>query len=450
MNLSDSIKFILGIVIVYLAIGIGYFQTISNNNNCNNNNNNNNNITNLQVDFPNLYWTSSSGSLVPELLDERGWIEVNKIQQAHIIWIRNYHKIPWNKIALTKNDSQILNYIPGTFELTRKLNLAIHLKKYETEHQLTPVQAETYLLPEQCDEFFADDSNLDQVWIRKESDLSQGEGAVVISSPRNLELIDCSSILNYKREQELDQNKQKFDINPVVLQRYMLNPLLLLGRKSEIRSYWLIASLDPLLVLYHDGTVRLNTLPFELGDWDNALVHITNTHQQHLALGDEEYEKISASLKWDLDDLAKYVTNNEKVYSSSSSSPWQTPQDFLDQHLKPMLKRAIIRTLNSTREYIIPPNVHLPNVFELLGMDFMLSADLSHGWLNEIQRGPGLSVDNPVKARVLPQMLMEMIKIVQEVLYLRKQNIIPNRLTLNTVKHFEWLIDEGTEIPFYF
>ena len=48
-----------------------------------------------------------------------------------------------------------------------------------------------------------------------------------------------------------------------IVQRYIRNPLLLSGRKSEIRLYWLIANLDPLIVLlYREGTVRLNTLLF--------------------------------------------------------------------------------------------------------------------------------------------------------------------------------------------
>ncbi|MBT7874247.1 MAG: hypothetical protein HN758_07465, partial [Verrucomicrobia bacterium] len=40
-----------------------------------------------------------------------------------------------------------------------------------------------------------------------------------------------------------------------VAQRYIKRPLLLDGRKSEVRFYWLIASVDPLLVLiYPEGT----------------------------------------------------------------------------------------------------------------------------------------------------------------------------------------------------
>jgi len=48
----------------------------------------------------------------------------------------------------------------------------------------------------------------------------------------------------------------------------------------EIRTYWVIASVDPLIVLYRDGTVRLTTQNYQHGDWENPLIHITNTKQQ--------------------------------------------------------------------------------------------------------------------------------------------------------------------------
>ena len=45
--------------------------------------------------------------------------------------------------------------------------------------------------------------------------------------------------------------------------------------------YWLIASLNPLLVLmYPEGTVRLTTKKFKLSHLDDPLIHITNLYQQ--------------------------------------------------------------------------------------------------------------------------------------------------------------------------
>jgi hypothetical protein len=91
-------------------------------------------------------------------------------------------------------------------------------------------------------------------------------------------------------------------------------------RKSEIRIYWLIASLRPLLVLMHrEGTVRLNSQPFRLQDFENTLIHITNIHQQKIH---PDYDP-SLVLKWSFaefqDHLARGASTSPAQTSSKSS-----------------------------------------------------------------------------------------------------------------------------------
>jgi hypothetical protein len=92
-----------------------------------------------------------------------------------------------------------------------------------------------------------------------------------------------------------------------VIQRYIKDVLLLLERKSEIRIYWIIASFDPLKVLvFPQGTVRLTTEKFKLGDYDNPLIHITNTHQQKKSSKSDE-EWIENSLYPKIKEYLAYV-----------------------------------------------------------------------------------------------------------------------------------------------
>ena len=42
-----------------------------------------------------------------------------------------------------------------------------------------------------------------------------------------------------------------------VIQRYITNPLLVHGRKVDLRAYLLVASTDPYIVLFRPGYVRL-------------------------------------------------------------------------------------------------------------------------------------------------------------------------------------------------
>lgn len=57
--------------------------------------------------------------------------------------------------------------------------------------------------------------------------------------------------------------------------RYIANPLLIEGRKFDIRCYMLIANMMPYLVLYHDGYIRLSMYLYD-NDSDNLIAHLTN------------------------------------------------------------------------------------------------------------------------------------------------------------------------------
>ena len=182
---------------------------------------------------------------------------------------------------------------------------------------------------------------------------------------------------------------------------------------------------DPLLVLYHDGTVRLTSSPFVRGDWANPLVHVTNTYRQKLAFpagwaarGDE--------MKWTLEALGHDV----HARGLTDDPAW------LDTTLRPALMvmvRTVARALAASL-------VRRPGTFQLLGMDSMLTDDLEDLWLTEMQLGPGLSVDGPVKATLIPSMVEEVAAIVLEVRDRLGRGEDPRDLT--TPRGFRWVYVE--------
>ena len=56
---------------------------------------------------------------------------------------------------------------------------------------------------------------------------------------------------------------------------YIPNPLLVHGKKFDIRCYMLIANVKPLIILYHPGYLRLSMFHFDPND-GNLLTHLTN------------------------------------------------------------------------------------------------------------------------------------------------------------------------------
>ena len=61
--------------------------------------------------------------------------------------------------------------------------------------------------------------------------------------------------------------------------RYIKEPLLLRGRKFDIRVYMLVVAGSPWVVLYRDGYVRLCCESYQLSS-PNLSVHLTNQYQQ--------------------------------------------------------------------------------------------------------------------------------------------------------------------------
>lgn len=65
----------------------------------------------------------------------------------------------------------------------------------------------------------------------------------------------------------------------ITCSRYISNPLLLRGRKFDIRVYMLLVAGSPWVVLYRQGYVRLCCEAYQLSS-PNLGVHLTNQYQQ--------------------------------------------------------------------------------------------------------------------------------------------------------------------------
>ena len=217
---------------------------------------------------------------------EMGLDFVETPAHADLIWTWEEYKQPQSNLR----EYQLINHLPNEGAMTNKGNLLGHLKDFDRtqtiyDFSLSDFYQETYRLyvDDERRAFFAqlpDQDVADNLWILKPTNLADGEGVRILWQFDSWKFDKLRELYQDPNEDFLDpaiiDGRRKY-----IIQRYIKNPLLLQGRKSEIRLYWLIACLDPLLVLlYKEGTVRLNSLPFVLDDFDNPLVHVTNVYQQ--------------------------------------------------------------------------------------------------------------------------------------------------------------------------
>uniref|UniRef100_A0A0G4HPE6 Tubulin--tyrosine ligase-like protein 9 n=1 Tax=Chromera velia CCMP2878 TaxID=1169474 RepID=A0A0G4HPE6_9ALVE len=158
-----------------------------------------------------------------------------------------------------------------------------------------------------------------------------------------------------------------------LMQRYIPNPLLVKGRKFDLRLYMLIANVSPALVLYHDGIVRVSPEEFDPSKL-SLDSHITNVervkHNPDVKLTD---------FVWTLPQLQQELTEAGLA-----------PPDWVESTLKPQVRKMVRESFQATRAQM---SVR-PRYFALQGVDVMVDSDL-RPWLLEIQKSPSMDPGGP-------------------------------------------------------
>ena len=340
------------------------------------------------------------------ILAAAGWSIADAPEVADVLWLINRCYLGAYEPRLPQ---QALNMLPWDLPLVDKAQLAKNIQRYDQERGVTdPLGLSKSFLPTTyrvADEaawvaFRNETAACARTnsnsggghgtcgpWILKRTDLSNGEGAQILPDPARW------AAQSGERERLIEQGLA----SEYIVQRYIDKPLLLDGRKSELRTYWLVASLEPLVVLYHPGTVRLNVQAYRRDEYDNDLIHITNTRRQlqSAALNATQRANHGASLglKWTHEQLRADLM--ERGYGSDS---WE--------RLQHTIRQILIRTVNATVYELTDRVGEARGTFQLFGADFVVDDELQP-WLTEVQVGPGLSHDEPVKASIIPALVAD-------------------------------------------
>mmetsp|Transcript_5608 Transcript_5608/g.3997 ORF Transcript_5608/g.3997 Transcript_5608/m.3997 type:complete len:148 (+) Transcript_5608:415-858(+) len=108
---------------------------------------------------------------------------------------------------------------------------------------------------------------------------------------------------------------------PYIVQRYIMNPLLIGGKKFDMRIYVLVVSYQPLTVyLYRTGFGRFTHHRYtnKIDDIQNTYMHLTNVAIQKTA---NNYDDRHGG-KWDLRSMKLYLMSKygqEKVQDAFAS-----------------------------------------------------------------------------------------------------------------------------------
>jgi len=172
-----------------------------------------------------------------------------------------------------------------------------------------------------------------------------------------------------------------------VVSRYVDNPLLIGGRKFDLRLYVLVLSFRPLQAYVSRlGFARFcgNKYTADTGSIDDALVHLTNVAVQKHA---DDYNR-SHGNKWPLSTLQTYLESN---FGTSRSR-----RLFRD------IDSVILHSLKSVQGAIVSDR----HCFELYGYDIIVDGDLKP-WLIEVNASPSLSSTTPADLKLKTAVLTD-------------------------------------------
>ncbi|KAK3243678.1 hypothetical protein CYMTET_46683 [Cymbomonas tetramitiformis] len=346
------------------------------------------------------------------LLDSGRWEEADEAGAAigwNLIWTWSAKvRVPPQELLVW----QVMNHYPTIKELTRKDLLKRHLMRAASMHAtgrhalIFDLMPTTFTLPKDYVAFvdaFSKAADGDEekkgggdcggnVWIMKPIGLSRGRG---------IYLVDDIAAVDYAE--------------PMIVQRYLCNPLLVDGFKFDLRLYVVVTSISPLeAFLCQEGFARFATQRYTLdkAEIGNKFIHLTNSSIQ------KEQEDM------DPNDLPAPLRSESEINGCARGCPafleggskcslarlwwWLQQEGGIDtEALWSRISDVVLRSLFVVEE----PISHQVNSFELLGFDVMIDTELKP-WLVEVNSSPSLATDTELDVEVKGSMLRDTVRLV--------------------------------------
>ncbi|GFH18070.1 uncharacterized protein HaLaN_14809, partial [Haematococcus lacustris] len=305
---------------------------------------------------------------------------------------------------------QRVNHFPEARQLTRKDLLKKHLMMHGGHARLGPLFSclpTTWVLPKEhsaaADALLRACMGVEpsvtqpaglNLWIAKPVCLSRGRGIRLVRSLRELEAGPGGS---------------GSSDNPLVLQRYVTNPLTVQravgaaccqGYKFDLRLYVLVTRFNPLEAwLCSEGLARFATLPFNLDEsnFSNRFIHLTNSSVQRSRAEGGQVPHFLASAQPSGGSKLSFAQLRPLLVAQGVDWPqlWARITD-------------VVTTCLFVAQDAIPACV---NAFELFGFDVLVDTS-GTVWLLEVNSSPSLSLGTPLDRTLKPKMVRDAIAIV--------------------------------------
>jgi len=181
--------------------------------------------------------------------------------------------------------------------------------------------------------------------------------------------------------------KEAPNVNKFIIQEYVKHPLLIHGKKFDMRVYMLIASSNPYFIFFHKGYLRRAVYNYDANSTKRT-VFLTNTHFQSLEKGFELADHI-----WGWARFQKYLADHNVAGSQ-----------YISTVLDSSIKKVMLFNFWSAKDEL----VRRKGTYHLFGLDFMIDDELRVHFI-EANGFPGYTWSKDFPTRTMVTTMIDMI-----------------------------------------
>lgn len=364
--------------------------------------------------------------------EKRGWQHYQADDDWNIFWANVWTvKTIFNPDTGHRlGDYQLLNHFPNHYELTRKDLMAKNIKRYrkELEKENSPLAERdehgnfvhldfmplTYNMPADYNLFVEEfKRSPNTTWIMKPTSKAQGKGIFLVNKISQIKKWASASKLPF----QATSAKEAY-----IICRYIDNPLLVGGKKFDMRLYVLVTSYRPLKAYFSRlGFCRFCNERYssEMTDIDNMFIHLTNVAiQKNSNIYNERHGG-----KWSFQNLRFYI---ECMRGRAAA------EKCFEE-----IKTVITLSLKAVQTVMISDK----HCFEMYGFDILLDNTLKP-WLLEVNASPSLTTSTEKDRILKAQLLRDVFAVVVPPNWGEEGRHGANTCTERSVGFFDVLVDE--------
>ncbi|KAM9628848.1 inactive polyglycylase TTLL10 [Morphnus guianensis] len=325
-----------------------------------------------------------------------------------------------------KEGEQLLYQIPNNGVLTSKIGLLCCLREQERMIKKISRSSNSKLL--KMEEFFPESFRLDlidernaffelykeeQIWICKPSCSNQGRGIFLLKNPAAVNTLRAK--LHSTEEYLLNKRVPYKAPQARIVQRYLHQPLLLEGKKFDVRSYLLIACTAPYVLFFAQGYIRLTCVNYDAAS-DDLTVHLTNQvtgsqllftarnlilpllcfpTSQYMQKKNSLYSQLKDETVWRMEHFNSYV--NEKFRKTNG-----LPKDWVFTVFTKRMQQIMLQCFLAAKHKLD----RKLGYFDLIGCDFLIDENFKV-WLLEMNANPALHTNCKVLRDIIPAVVYE-------------------------------------------